>query len=128
MKLQELLAKQLQDEEFAKLWFESKSSFEASLLVLRLRALHNLTQAELAEKVGIKRSYIARIESGTANPTVQTLGKILAAFDQFLVLGFEPRKEETIPASTLSVSQNEEEIPSVRVNYPNEVLSGAQGY
>ncbi|MBN2210500.1 MAG: helix-turn-helix transcriptional regulator [Sedimentisphaerales bacterium] len=48
------------------------------------RVAHNLTQAELAEKVGVTRQTIGLIENGGYNPTLnlciaiaQTLGKTL---------------------------------------------------
>lgn len=119
MKLQELLRKQLQNEEFARVWYETEASFKAGTLLVKLRAQYNLSQAELAEKAGLKRSYIARIESGTANPTVQTLSRILASLQLSLVLDSEPREYQVIPASTLSVSLGEETgPPSVHLSSP----------
>lgn len=40
-----------------------------------------LTQAELAERVGIDQAEISRIENGNANPTTRTLMALLAALD-----------------------------------------------
>lgn len=40
------------------------------------------TQVELAEIVGTTQAAIARIEAGTANPTVQTIERIAAALDR----------------------------------------------
>ncbi len=38
-----------------------------------LRRLKNLTQAQLAEKVGLSVNYISQIETGVASPTLKTL-------------------------------------------------------
>ncbi len=38
-----------------------------------LRRLKNLTQAQLAERVGLSVNYISQIETGMANPNVKTL-------------------------------------------------------
>lgn len=77
------------DPEFARRWHESEASHQAALLLIRLRADLGLTQGELAERAGVKRSYIARIESGRANPTVETLARILASVGMTLDLHAE---------------------------------------
>lgn len=41
--------------------------------VLKARASSGLTQAQLAERIGTTQSAIARLESGTAKPSVATL-------------------------------------------------------
>lgn len=41
--------------------------------VKRLRLVSNLTQEDLAEKCGIYRTYLSRIESGNANLTLVVL-------------------------------------------------------
>ena len=46
-----------------------------------LREAMNLSQEALAEKVGIKRSNIARIEGGKYNVTLDTLAVIANALD-----------------------------------------------
>jgi transcriptional regulator with XRE-family HTH domain len=53
--------------------------------VLRVvRAKTGLTQRELAKKAGVPHSTIAKIESGTRQPTHPTMAKILAAVDMSL--------------------------------------------
>ena len=43
------------------------------LRVKELRALGQITQEELAERCGFFRTYLSRIESGLANPTLTAL-------------------------------------------------------
>lgn len=43
------------------------------LRVKELRALQGMTQEELAEACGLFRTYLSRIESGRANPTLTVL-------------------------------------------------------
>lgn len=45
-----------------------------------------LTQQELAELSGVPQSEISRIESGRANPTIETVSRLAAALDKRLVL------------------------------------------
>jgi len=46
-----------------------------------LRAVHSMSQAELAERVGLSRIYVGALERGTANPTLLTLRRIAEALD-----------------------------------------------
>ncbi|RLF21563.1 MAG: hypothetical protein DRJ68_03175 [Thermoprotei archaeon] len=45
----------------------------------RMRLMAGLTQRELAERAGVSQSLIARIESGTVDPRLSTLRRILKA-------------------------------------------------
>jgi len=45
----------------------------------KLRAERGMTQEALAEKAGISRSYIARLELGRQDPTLGTLEKLAKA-------------------------------------------------
>jgi len=47
--------------------------------VRQLRQEQNLTQEELAFKVGVDRSYMGFVERGEKNPTLSTLMKIAKA-------------------------------------------------
>ncbi len=51
--------------------------FRRALIAARLRA--GLTQAQVAERLGITRLAIARLESGTSTPTVETLRRLADA-------------------------------------------------
>lgn len=62
----------------------AQSAFLMQLLLLRRTA--HLTQAELADKIGMPQSSLARIESGRANPTLKTLLKIADALQAELSL------------------------------------------
>lgn len=42
--------------------------------------MHGITQEELADRSGLFRTYMSRIESGRANPTLTMLFQIAAAF------------------------------------------------
>ena len=89
MKFDDFLDKELQRPEFKKWWLEYGPAFAAGNLLIKLRADFDLTQQELADRAGVKRSYIARIENGNANPTVKSLARILNSAGFRLVLGTE---------------------------------------
>ena len=42
----------------------------------RLRKTHDLSQEELAFRVGIHRTYISQLERGLKSPSLRTIGKI----------------------------------------------------
>ena len=45
--------------------------------VAELRELHGLTQAEVADRAGLRRSHLAAIERGEVDPTFVTLVRIV---------------------------------------------------
>jgi len=52
-------------------------------LAMRLKRLrkarHHMTQEELAERAGLTRSYVARLEIGRHDPSLSTLEKLAKA-------------------------------------------------
>ncbi|MBD1903867.1 helix-turn-helix domain-containing protein [Trichocoleus sp. DQ-A3] len=46
-----------------------------------MRVFHDLSQKELAEKLGISKSYLSEIESGKKNPTLALLNNYSGLFD-----------------------------------------------
>ena len=52
--------------------------------VRRLRLLKNLTQARLAEDIGLSTNYISQIETGIASPTFETLVKLTQGLETTL--------------------------------------------
>lgn len=125
MKFRELLRKHMEDKAFAALWHEADPSYKAAELLIRLRVRFGLSQAELAEKAGLKRPYIARIESGQANPTVRTLGRILASLGFSLVLDAEPRSPTPSAADAVASGRSDEPSPAPRLLYSRPTVSHA---
>ncbi|QFR39643.1 helix-turn-helix transcriptional regulator [Candidatus Gracilibacteria bacterium 28_42_T64] len=52
-----------------------------SIQIKEIRNKRRLSQFELAKKIGTTQSVIARIESGNANISMKTLGRILSGLD-----------------------------------------------
>jgi transcriptional regulator with XRE-family HTH domain len=57
--------------------------------VKRLRIAAGLSQAELAERMGVDRAYVSGLELGQRNPTIVTLWHIAKALDVKLRRFFE---------------------------------------
>ena len=58
--------------------------YEIIRQVITARAEQNLSQADLAKRVGIKQSNISRLESGNYNPSLDFLRKIASGLGKEL--------------------------------------------
>jgi predicted transcriptional regulator len=76
----------LQDPEVKAEFEKLEPEYQMARQLIKARLAKNMTQAELAEKIGVKQAYIARLESGSANPTVESLAKVAGALDKKLKL------------------------------------------
>ena len=75
---------QLLDEKYGKTGSTERAKFDADSLAFRVgimlkeaRLEANLTQEELAEKTGTKKSYISRIERGLSDIQISTYYKLI---------------------------------------------------
>ncbi|MGH2923105.1 MAG: helix-turn-helix domain-containing protein [Solirubrobacterales bacterium] len=76
----------------------------ARLVISRRHSL-NLSQKELAERMGTSHSVISRIESGQHPTSVETLRRLANAFETNLVVGFaDARPDEADPSELVAVS------------------------
>ena len=84
------LRRHLQDSEYARAFGGevAKSAFAATFASARRAA--NLSQKELADRIGASQAYVAKLESGEANPTLDKVGRVLAALGLRLVMNTEP--------------------------------------
>lgn len=66
----------MQDEEFKDEYEKLKPRYELISEVIKARREQNITQEELAFRVGTQKSNISRLESGTYNPSLDFLSKL----------------------------------------------------
>ncbi|TGE05551.1 helix-turn-helix domain-containing protein [Hymenobacter fodinae] len=66
--------------------YEAELSAEIAETIKSLRKANKLTQEELGEKLGVKKSQVSRLESSTANITIDTLQKVISALGARLEL------------------------------------------
>lgn len=71
--VKELLMK---DEEFKTEYEKLKPRYDIISQIIEERAKQNITQEELALRVGTQKSNISRLESGTYNPSLDFLIKV----------------------------------------------------
>lgn len=59
----------------------------------QLRQAANISQAELAVRLGVDRAYVSGLEKGARNPTVVTLWHVAKALNVDMREFFNPRKD-----------------------------------
>lgn len=79
---------QMKNPDFKKLWEEGLGRHQLAKAIIGLRIKHELTQKQLADKVGTTQAVISRIENGSQNITVDYLNKIALAFGKKLKIEF----------------------------------------
>lgn len=77
-----------QDEEFKKEYEKLEPRYELVALIIKTRLEQNLTQEELARRIGTKKSNISRLESGKYNPSLDFIIKVAEAFGKKVKLEF----------------------------------------
>lgn len=58
--------------------------------LIKSRVKNNMTQRQLANKMGTKQSVISRLEIGRANPTFSFLKRLAKALNSNLEINFNP--------------------------------------
>ena len=68
----------LKDVEQRRLYGAENVRLELALALAQLRKSQGLTQKQFADLAGVTQAYIAKLESGDANPTIGHIGGIVA--------------------------------------------------
>ena len=74
-----MLDEQMDDPEFATVFEAEIERLNAAVAVSRAREEARLTQEQLAERSGVSRVTINRIERGNLNPSMKTLSRLARA-------------------------------------------------
>jgi transcriptional regulator with XRE-family HTH domain len=72
-------AEWLEDLEIRAEYGSATLKYDIAATLVAARRMKNLTQAALANIAGVSQAYIAKLESGEANPTIGRIGAILAS-------------------------------------------------
>lgn len=89
-KASDLHKRWMEDPEYRKAHDELSPEFGLARAVIQARVSAGLTQQQLAERMSTTQSVIARIESGRAKPSTQTLERLAAATGTGMRIEFEP--------------------------------------
>lgn len=86
-----LLAEEMaRDPEFREEWERTALARLVAAQLIKYRATNKLSQRALAEKLGKKQPYVARLEAGEANPDLETLVNISQALGIEFVIDIAP--------------------------------------
>lgn len=86
----DIKAELLEDEEVKAEYEALEPEFQVIKAILEARKSQNLTQQDLAEKTGIDRTDISKLENGNANPSLKTLKRLAAGLGMTLQIQFNP--------------------------------------
>lgn len=83
--------KLFKDPEFVKAYHELDPEFAVIEAILKARMKKGITQKKLAQKMKTRQSAISRLESGTANPSLNFLKRLAEALDSRLEIRLVPK-------------------------------------
>lgn len=81
---EEMKADMLKDEEFKVEYEKLRPRYEAIEQIIKARKEQNITQSELAKRVGTQKSNISRLESGSYNPSLDFLVRVAESLGKSL--------------------------------------------
>lgn len=92
--LQEIIKKEMGDQEFRFYFERERAISQIARLVRNARQSSEMTQKDLAQKVGTTQAVISRIESGNDSriPSMDLLERIARAVKARLLVSFEYKK------------------------------------
>lgn len=91
----DMKAELMKNPEFRAAYDALAPEFEQAETIIAARAAQGLTQAELAERTHLSPSYIARLESGRAVPSMRTWERLAAATGTRARVVLEPARRSS---------------------------------
>ena len=76
----------LKNPKFKAAYDELEPEYRLANELIRARLGQKMTQSDVAKKAGVNRVVVARLESGTTNPTVDTVNRVAGALGKKLKL------------------------------------------
>jgi transcriptional regulator with XRE-family HTH domain len=96
--ISELKKRLMADPEFRKQYAEADAEYSIIEALIQARHAANLSQAELASRLGTTQSAIARLEGGRVSPSLSTLRRYAQATGTRLQLQLLPEKRRSAGA------------------------------
>ena len=88
----DFLAERLKDPEIRAEYDALEPEFSLMQAMIDARKSSGLTQKQLAERTGIARSDISKLESGNGNPSLRTLERLAKGMGMRVQIEFKPLK------------------------------------
>lgn len=100
----ELIAEQLRtDPEFRVEWERTALARAVAVAIVRYRAEHDLSQRDLAQRLGMRQPQIARLELGEVNPSIETLMRLVSELKIEFTIDVRPVAKRTGGRKTADV-------------------------
>jgi ribosome-binding protein aMBF1 (putative translation factor) len=90
---EDLLQEDLRDPEFRAEWERTALARWLAIEVAHYRAEHKLSQRQLADRLGVHQSDVARMETGEHTPTLDRLIRVAAGLNIELLIDICPREK-----------------------------------
>ncbi len=87
----EYLNDKLNNPEFKKEYDALEPEYELIQELIEMRKMKNLTQSDISKMTGIHQTDISRLETGKANPTLETLLRVADSLDSKLKIELVPK-------------------------------------
>lgn len=87
----EYLKDKLNNPEFKKEYDALEPEYELIQELIEMRKMKNLTQSDISKMTGIHQTDISRLETGKANPTLETLLRVADSLDSKLKIELVPK-------------------------------------
>jgi len=94
----QLRAQRQENPEYRAAYEHARQAYEIGRKVRELREARGLTQTELAQRMGVTQSVIARLELGGVEPRFTTLERVAAALDSKLTIDIQPIEVHAAPS------------------------------
>jgi len=98
------LERRLREPAFAAVWGERQVAQGAATALIRYRMAHDLSQEQLAARLGMKRPAVTRLERGDHTPSIRTLVVIAQVLGVVIAIGAAPsgvRVDQAVPMPEL---------------------------
>lgn len=92
MKFEDYFNEQMKDLKMKKEWDDIQPEMDVIRAMIKARNEQNLTQKELADRIGMNQADICKLENGTRNPSLKLLKKLANGLNMDLRIQFVPRK------------------------------------
>lgn len=86
VKFEDTKERLMKDKEFENEYEKLKLRYEIISQIINVRKELNITQEELALRVGTQKSNISRLESGTYNPSIDFLAKVAKGLGKDIII------------------------------------------
>lgn len=91
MNLEELKKKHLANPEVKKEYDKLEPEFQLIRSIIDARHEEHLTQQQLADRTGIDRADISKLENGNANPSLKLLKRLAEGLNREIKIEFIPK-------------------------------------